>query len=422
LIHKKLTFENEIIPIIMNGRIMENIFSNSYLSKYFLDFASLKSITVLALVSHIVHTGVNKYSDYIALRKFLPHCTIGKICAYGSLNLFIRYISNYPHEFGLVNILSTCALVGNLDILIYLANSKDLRIYSKIILLDGAKSGQLNVVRYAMDNYPLYSTLWLAKAIQLAAENGKIEVLNYLIDYYVPNGNYLPVFWDRQINIVWYMHLMKKGFYDYHDEAESSSCSANALVYACDKGHLDVVHYLVKNGVNALFLNNLCLEKAASHGFHDIVVYLIESGSNVNLHCKKVIKCLMKKMNYTDVLNFLIKHGLNQESLDNMMIYHATNGDLNGIKLMVEKGANIHAKKNLALKISAKYGNIHIMQYLINMGANYHLIRRYGLEYDVIDVLNELDRLEWERIMKHNEISIYECEFYPRKYEMQYIH
>jgi ankyrin repeat protein len=57
---------------------------------------------------------------------------------------------------------------------------------------------------------------------------------------------------------------------------------------------------------------------------------------------------------------------------DNTLIQACKNGDLEEVKRLVEQGANMHAKGELALRFASFYGHLDIVNYLVGLGATIH--------------------------------------------------
>ena len=57
-------------------------------------------------------------------------------------------------------------------------------------------------------------------------------------------------------------------------------------------------------------------------------------------------------------------------SLNLLLVKKAEKGDLNEVKYLVEKGADIHAESEYALRMSARYGRLNVVKYLVEKGAD----------------------------------------------------
>ncbi len=104
-----------------------------------------------------------------------------------------------------------------------------------------------------------------------------------------------------------------------------------ALYLASREGYLEAVKYLVENGVDIHYNEDVTLKVAAMGGYLNIVKYLVEKGANVNAH--------------------------NTEAL----IAAAEHGHYDVVKYLVDRGAIVNDK---ALKGAVKYGHDEIIEFL----------------------------------------------------------
>ena len=81
-----------------------------------------------------------------------------------------------------------------------------------------------------------------------------------------------------------------------------------------------------------------------------------------------------------DNVKLLIEKGANIHANDNYSLkYASVFGYLNIIKLLIEKGADIHANNDYTLRISSRFGYLNIIKYLIEKGADIHVNNNYSL-------------------------------------------
>lgn len=69
-----------------------------------------------------------------------------------------------------------------------------------------------------------------------------------------------------------------------------------------------------------------------------------------------------------------------KDNFDNLLIDSSKKGDLNIVKIVLNKGANINAKDNQALIWASYNGQTEIVKYLVESGANIHAQEDYALE------------------------------------------
>jgi len=89
-----------------------------------------------------------------------------------------------------------------------------------------------------------------------------------------------------------------------------------------------------------------------------------------------------------DIVKYLVENGADIHAYDDYALkWSARNGHLDVVKYLLEKGANIHADNDSVLIDSAYYGRLDVVKYLLEKGAN----------IDVIDI----DEIEDEDIKKY---------------------
>jgi len=72
---------------------------------------------------------------------------------------------------------------------------------------------------------------------------------------------------------------------------------------------------------------------------------------------------------------------------DKMLIYSSENGNLEGMKLLLEAGADIHVWNDVPLRNASCYGHLEIVKLLLEYGADIHANDDSHLE--VVKVLLE---------------------------------
>ena len=63
---------------------------------------------------------------------------------------------------------------------------------------------------------------------------------------------------------------------------------------------------------------------------------------------------------------------MNQEKLNKELIEYAKNGNLNFIKSLIEKGADIHTNNNESLRVAVNNNHLEVVKYLVAKGADIH--------------------------------------------------
>ncbi len=219
------------------------------------------------------------------------------------LNLIVEYLI-YPQNL-LVNRNTLNRLYNNHNIVFIRSHRKSdipkygspkfLSIYTDTNALDIAvKYGNLLVVKSLIVNNVN------SKHIQLASENGHIEIVKYLVSLgadYTANNN-------------------------------------RAIQWASLNGHLAIVKYLVLLGADYTANNNRAIQCASRNGHLAIVKYLVLLGAD-----------------YTANNNYAIQ-------------WASGNGHLTVVKYLVSLGADYTAGGGFAIRLASKYGHTEIVEYL----------------------------------------------------------
>ena len=157
-----------------------------------------------------------------------------------------------------------------------------------------------------------------------------------------------------------------------------------ALIYCSEKGHFDIVKFLVEKGANINhqdkngYTSLIC---ASNYGCLDIVKFLLEKSDNINHQTNTGSTALMyaSRCGYLNIVKFLVEKDAN-------------------IKLEVNKQHPVVVKElttfNINLEIDFKltaitwaafFNHLDIINYLIEKGADInHLPINYQLKYNLV--------------------------------------
>ena len=113
----------------------------------------------------------------------------------------------------------------------------------------------------------------------------------------------------------------------------------------------------------------------------DTFKYLIEKGANVHADNDYALRRSAKN-GHLDVIKYLIEKGANIHANDDYALRRsARNGHLDVVKYLIEKGANVHADYDFALGWSARNGHLNVVKYLIENGVDVHVEDDFALRY-----------------------------------------
>jgi ankyrin repeat protein len=173
------------------------------------------------------------------------------------------------------------------------------------------------------------------------------------------------------------------------------------LIFACKFNRLNIVEYVVSNGVDISAYNNCAIIIAIRMDHFNIVKYLVEQGQDITIN----------------------------ENYPVRFAYEFNR--LNIVKYLVEQGADITAVDNYAIKMAKIYGYFELMEYLIeilkSMGIDQNSIDFGKCEYCFYCSINygELMCSRCERFICHECVGNYSdictCCLRPTHYDM-FIH
>ena len=114
------------------------------------------------------------------------------------------------------------------------------------------------------------------------------------------------------------------------------------FLWACERGYIRMVEYIVSNGVDVHAEYNNALRRGATNGHLEVVEYLMAQGADI--------------------------HEVNEYAIRRAAEY----GHLEVVKYLVAQGADLHAENENAIRWAAEYGHLVVVEYLVAQGANIH--------------------------------------------------
>jgi ankyrin repeat protein len=91
---------------------------------------------------------------------------------------------------------------------------------------------------------------------------------------------------------------------------------------------------------------------------------------------------------------------MNQLELNTDFIDAVTSGDLDLVKYLIDKGADINTNDNQALRWTSRCGHLELVKYLVSKGANIHAIDNLDIKWasqeghlDVVRYLKNIIKL-----------------------------
>lgn len=121
------------------------------------------------------------------------------------------------------------------------------------------------------------------------------------------------------------------------------------------------------------------LTTSATHGYEHLLCTLVDRCHINQEDCNyERALCLSAKHGHLSVVKCLSKKA-SKESLSEALIWSANAGQLDIVKYLVEQGADIHIHNNSALRCNAFNNDTTLATYLIEHGANIHANDDYAL-------------------------------------------
>ena len=111
---------------------------------------------------------------------------------------------------------------------------------------------------------------------------------------------------------------------------------------------------------------------ASKVGRLDAVKLAIDKGTDIHANDDEALREAADK-GHLDVVQYLVEQGADIHASDDYALRYASiQGHLDIAQYLVEQGADIHADDDLALRWAAYFGNLDIAQYLVEQGADIH--------------------------------------------------
>lgn len=238
----------------------------------------------------------------------------------------------------------------------------------------------------------------------------------------------------NQIKIVRNLVLSGYNLEKDMDTYGDNSVGENALETAVDYGHLEIVDYLIEQGVNpefnkrydrdwhladsavssghlhiakylvdlGMFIPTFNIYVAAGKGYFDIVKYL--EPDTVNHSCRNQALCNAAENGHLSIVRFLVEKGINPNVNDGeALLKSAKKGHLGVVKFLLEQGINVKKFGGKALNESLKKGHFEIVKSLVEKGADVHKIDSdhirsltwlFSDKYNPIDIVEYLLKLD----------------------------
>ena len=286
---------------------------------------------------------------------------------------------------------------GYIDVVIYLVefckvDSRAKTYAGETPLFCACEKGKIEVVRYLVENVkvnPYTEDKCHNTSLSIAVKNGHFEIVQYLVRnckldvnqmHFSKASPFLIACMNGHCNIARFLLGNGARF----DVTDINGC--NAIQLAAKYGHLNMFKNLCGN--NPLSMNHVsdagiihmkrAIHYAARNGHIDIVKYIVNNGvpANINDNFGKNPLHYACKNGNISIVEFLIGHGsnINAPDLKGMtpVFYAIKCGHLDLVKFLIGHGADKNFKDSLGrspLSYAARCGNLEIVQYLVSQNV-----------------------------------------------------
>ncbi len=156
------------------------------------------------------------------------------------------------------------------------------------------------------------------------------------------------------------------------DKGITTNDKYKILIRACIYNKLNIVQLLFEtDNLDIHYHDDAPLRVASENGNLDIVKYLVQKGANVHAKNDDALSWALENKKY-DVVLFLVKNGANVNLHDDEALNIFINAEktLNDIKFLVEHGADVTARNNSFLLTAYRRNRQDLVDYLIEKGAD----------------------------------------------------
>jgi ankyrin repeat protein len=336
-------------------------------------FISLKIITIPIKSIGFIHATKNndfsmvKYlADQGAEASFNNDHALIIACENGNLSM-VKYMISLGADITTLDnepVITACKK-GNFRIVRYLAELDDEILNDYRVLEWAAWSGNIRLVEYL-----IYSGGEIDDKILIkACENGRLEMVKYLVSVYKSFMNYTRKEWSKPViaacasgNIRLVEYLVTLG-------ADINTRENSGVYKAIKNGHLRIVKYFVNKGVD-IIKNSRAIITASGNGHLNIVKYLVSLGMKldvitVSIGCDSGNIKLVKYM-----INLFKNSSENYPGFYNQLLINAChNGFIKIVKYMISLGADVKAENNTPLLYAIFHNDLKVAKHLIKNGA-----------------------------------------------------
>lgn len=185
------------------------------------------------------------------------------------------------------------------------------------------------------------------------------------------------------LSMIYYISKMKE---DFHYSYTSGNPKIQYEIFKDSLYNKYSDEYDPKNYNKVRYVS--LLFNAMSKNEFNLVKEAVEKGTDINSVSALIqaTKAGNDRFGNIKMVQYLVEQGANVRAQDDYPIYNASeSGNLEIAKYLVEHGANIHAGDERALRIASKNGHLNIVKYLVSLGADIHAENEESLRWAIIN-------------------------------------
>ncbi len=138
-----------------------------------------------------------------------------------------------------------------------------------------------------------------------------------------------------------------------------------------DDAYLPFIYMLEGQKIDQNIVNEMLIEMV-NEGSVNGVSMMLSKGADIHAHDDLALRWGSKN-GYLEVVKYLVEHGANIHAQNDQSLRWASEkGHLEVVKYLIENGANVHAENDDALIWASQYGYLEVVKYLVEHGANVH--------------------------------------------------
>jgi len=289
-----------------------------------------------------------------------------------------------------------------------LENGADVQTQNNKALIEASKNGRTKVVEFLLENGANIDS----KALDEAVTNNKIEIVELLTSKGAKINNdlfkiaidkrykdILKILFknifknkdDNEINslVTFAIYRKNPNIIDYNNIEELESLNNEeidvwTIIDEIKKTNTDIAKALLTLNIPK---NKFLMFYTAGYGNIEIMKILFDKGYDIHIDNDETLMRATKACQ-TNMVKFLIDNGADIHSLDDRVLMVSIKNQCNEIiELLLDKGANIHAQDEKAFIYSLELDSLRVPNLLLAKGANIHARNEYALLHSI-----ELDR------------------------------